>query len=61
MFLDNYDFFNKYNNGCQLPEDNEDTIQWFKDNREKIKDINTSKEEVLDFFSFNNEKELNYD
>ena len=61
MFLDNYDFFNKYNNGRQLPEDNKDIIQWFKDNREKIREINTSKEEVLDFFNFNNEKELNYD
>ena len=55
IFHQNINFKNKYNNGNQIPNHTKYFLKWFEQNREKIRDINTTKEEVLDFFSFDNE------
>ena len=53
LFYANEKFENKYNNGNNnISSYSHEFIKWLEDNREKIKDINISKKEVLDFFSF---------
>ena len=61
IFYKNTNFQNKYNDGNQMPNNTKDFINWFEKNRDKIRDINTPKEEVLDFFSFDSNIELNKD
>ena len=56
MSKKNTNFQNKYNDGNQMPNNTKDFINWFEKNRDKIRDIDTPKEEVLDFFSFNNKE-----
>ena len=52
-FVDeNENFKNKYNSGKDIPHDSNGFRKWFEENREKMRELNTSKEEVLDFFSF---------
>lgn len=55
----NINFKNKYNNGEELPCNMNRFLEWFEDNRENIKNKNISKEQILDFFDFNKEKEIN--
>ena len=56
IFVYNENFKNKYNSGKEIPDDTNEFLEWFEKNRENIKNINQgSKEEVLDFFSFDNE------
>ncbi len=57
--LKNNNFQNKYNNGNDIPSHTPFFLDWFEENREKMKDINQgTKEEVFDFFSFNETKNL---
>ena len=58
MFTYNKNFRNKYNNGIILPQTHDDIKLWLKENLINIREINTTKEEVLDFFSFDKEKEI---
>lgn len=59
LFTNNQNFINKYNNGESIPRNTKTFTTWFENNKEKIKEINygTTKE-ILDFFSFQNEKIL---
>ncbi len=52
MFEHTPSFTNKYNKRYNIPNNTKDIIKWFEKNREKIRNLNTSKEDVLDFFSF---------
>lgn len=55
VFKGNKNFKNKYNSGKDIPHDTNDFLEWFENNREKMKNIDQgSKEEILDFFSFDN-------
>ncbi len=54
----NESFKNKYNNGNEIPCESNEFKEWFENNRDKIINLNTSKEEVLDFFSFDSNKTL---
>lgn len=56
MFLNNNNFSYKYNNKNKLPIDTKETLEWLDENKEKMKEINTSKEEILDFFNFEEKK-----
>ncbi len=58
IFRFNDNFSNKYNDGKPIPLDKEDFLKWFEENREKMKELNITKEELLDFFSFDNKKEI---
>ena len=58
MFTDNKNFKDKYNNGKLIPYETNKFLEWFEENKDKIKELNTSKEEVLDFFSFENIREI---
>lgn len=58
MFVGNHNFLNKYNNGENVSIYSFECLQWLNENREKIKEINNPKEEVLDFFSFDDKKEI---
>lgn len=62
VFLNN-EFKNKYNNGKEIPCESKEFKEWFEKNREKIRNLNTSKNEVLNFFSFDKdlEKGILYD
>ncbi len=59
--IQNKNFIDKYNSSKDIPNDTNDFLDWFEDNRGKIKELNTSKEEILDFFSFDSNIELNKD
>ncbi len=52
IFCNNNNFRDKYNNGSYIPNSTKDFLFWFENNREKMKELNITKEEVLDFFSF---------
>ena len=55
MFNKNSSFENKYNSGKEFSLFSKDIINWLKENGNKMKEINQgTKEEVLDFFSFDN-------
>ena len=58
IFRENKYFQDLYNNGNKIPNNTKDIIKWFEKNREKIRNLNTSKEDVLDFFSFDNESNI---
>ena len=58
----NDNFEEKYNNQNSIPNNTEDFLDWFEENRFKMREINTPKQEILDFFSFdsnNLNKEIN--
>lgn len=61
IFDNNKIFKYKYNNGNEIPNHTKDFLKWFEANRDKMKEINTPKEKILDFFNFDNNinKELN--
>lgn len=54
IFSNNQNFYDKYNNGKKISDYTIDFLTWFENNRFKIRDKNTSENEVLDFFSFEN-------
>ena len=57
--LKNNNFQNKYNNGNDIPSHTPFFLDWFEENRKKMRDINQgTKKEVLDFFSFDLNKEI---
>ena len=59
LFNGNNNFKNKYNNGNMIPNYSNDFIIWFEENRDKIRELNQgTKDEVLDFFSFDLNKEI---
>lgn len=58
MFQSNVAFRTKYNNGEEIFSSSKNILKWFEDNKEKMKEINTPKEKILDFFSFESNKEL---
>ena len=61
MFQNNVVFRTKYNSGEEVLSSSKNILKWFEENREKMKEINVPKEEVLDFFSFDlkNNLEIN--
>ena len=61
IFYHNKNFENKYNSGKELPSYTGDFLIWFEENRDKIRDIHNPKEEILDFFSFDSNLDLNKD
>lgn len=59
VFYYNKNFKDKYNNKISLSRETKEFLEWFEKNREKMKKLNPYKEDVLDFFSFDNlEKEI---
>lgn len=49
----NKNFLNKYNNGNLLSNlSSEKTVKWFLENQQKMREINSNKEECLDTLSF---------
>ena len=44
-------FINKYNFDEELPRSKKEFLEWFEENRDKIREINNPKDKVLDFFS----------
>lgn len=58
IFSYNQKFSNKYNEGKKMSEYTTELLEWFERNREKMREINTPKEEVLDFFSFEETKKI---
>lgn len=54
IFFQNNNFEKKYNNGIEDIKDTNDFFKWFEENRDKIKEINTPKEKILEFFNFEN-------
>ena len=59
VFDNNKNFQKKYNDEMSLPRQTRYFLDWFENNRFKMKELNPSKEDVLDFFSFDNlEKEI---
>ena len=53
--MENNNFIDKYNDGNCISNYTKGFLSWFEENREKIKELNTSKEEIFDFFSFDNQ------
>ena len=58
VFNGNNNFTNKYNNENIIPNDTKDFLKWFEENREKMKEIYLSKDQILDFFDFENNKSI---
>ncbi len=55
IFYNNDNFSNKYNDGHDLPRQTRYFLDWFENNRFKMKELNQgTKEEILNFFSFDN-------
>ncbi len=57
IFDDNKNFNNKYNCEKILISNTNDFLFWFENNREKMRELNISKENILDFFSFDSNLE----
>ena len=59
MFVGNKNFLEKYNNNENISTHTLDCLKWFEENKEKMKELNQgTKEDVLDFFSFDDKKEI---
>jgi hypothetical protein len=57
MFYSSHKWINTYNNCNKIDNISFEVLEWFEKNRNKIREINTPEEEILDFFSFNSNLE----